>query len=181
MQIFYKFSANLLRPGRFDRQVLVDRPDKTGREAILKVHIKKVLLNRIATLLGGRAAEEIIFSDISTGAHNDLSQATDIVRSMVTQYGMSAKAGQVYLAREKRSQFIDVPGFGSPAEYSEATAELIAAEIKEIIQEQYTVAFGILRGKQPLLDKGAVLLLEKETITGSELQELGRSLETADA
>ena len=63
MQIFYKFSANLLRPGRFDRQVLVDRPDKTGREAILKFHIKKVLLNRIATLLGGRAAEEIIFSD----------------------------------------------------------------------------------------------------------------------
>jgi cell division protease FtsH len=295
----------LLRPGRFDRQVLVDRPDKTGREAILKVHIKKIktgpdvdpikiaamtagmvgadlanlvneaallavrrdrdavgmaefeeaverlvaglekknrlinksereivayhelghaivafglpgtdpvqkitiiprgiaalgytmqvptedrflmkkteLLNRIATLLGGRAAEEIIFSDISTGAHNDLSRATDIARSMVTQYGMSAKAGQVYLAPEKRSRFLNVSGFESPAEYSEATAEMIDAEIKQIIQEQYTVALDILRGKRPLLEKGAVILLEKETITGSELQELERSLETADA
>ena len=295
----------LLRPGRFDRQVLVDRPDKTGREAILKVHIKNIktgpdvdpqkiaamtagmvgadlanlvneaallavrrdrdevgmaefeeaverlvaglekknrlinksereivayhelghaivafglpgtdpvqkitiiprgiaalgytmqvptedrflmkkteLLNRIATLLGGRAAEEIIFSDISTGAHNDLSRATDIARSMVTQYGMSAKAGQVYLAPEKRSRFLNVPGFESPVEYSEATAEMIDAEIKEIIQEQYTVALDILRGKRPLLEKGAVILLEKETITGSELKELERRLETADA
>ena len=295
----------LLRPGRFDRQVLVDRPDKTGREAILKVHIKKIktgpdvdpqkiaamtagmvgadlanlvneaallavrrdrdkvgmaefeeaverlvaglekknrlinknereivayhelghaivafglpgtdpvqkitiiprgiaalgytmqvptedrflmkkteLLNRIATLLGGRAAEEIIFSDISTGAHNDLSRATDIARSMVTQYGMSAKAGQVYLAPEKRSRFLNVPGLESPVEYSEATAEMIDSEIKEIIQEQYAVALDILRGKRPLLEKGAVILLEKETITGSELQELERSLETADA
>jgi cell division protease FtsH len=100
---------------------------------------------------------------------------------MVTQYGMSAKAGQVYLAREKRGQFLNVQGFESPAEYSESTAELIDAEIKEIIQAQYTVALDILRGKRPLLEKGAVLLLEKETITGSELQELGRSLETADA
>jgi cell division protease FtsH len=97
---------------------------------------------------------------------------------MVTQYGMSAKAGQVYLAREKRGRFLDVPGFESPAEYSEATAELIDAEIKEIIQAQYTVALDILREKRFLLEKGAVLLLEKETITGAELQELGRSLET---
>jgi cell division protease FtsH len=100
---------------------------------------------------------------------------------MVTQYGMSAKAGQVYLAPEKQSRFLNVSGFESPAEYSEATAEMIDAEIKQIIQEQYTVALDILRGKRPLLEKGAVILLEKETITGSELQELGRSLETADA
>jgi cell division protease FtsH len=85
------------------------------------------------------------------------------------------------LASEKRSQFLNVPGFESPVEYSEATAEMIDAEIKDIIQEQYTVALDILRGKRPLLEKGAVLLLEKETITGAELQELGRSLETAEA
>ena len=58
---------------------------------------------------------------------------------------------------------------------------MIDAEIKEIIQEQYAVALDILRGKRPLLEKGALILLEKETITGTELQELGRSLETADA
>jgi cell division protease FtsH len=94
---------------------------------------------------------------------------------------MSAKAGQVYLAPEKRSRFLNVSGFESAAEYSEATAEMIDAEIKQIMQEQYTVALDILRGKRPLLEKGAAILLEKETITGSELQELERSLETADA
>ncbi|MGA8240479.1 MAG: hypothetical protein WB818_07890, partial [Desulfobacterales bacterium] len=82
---------------------------------------------------------------------------------------------------EKQSRFLNVSGFESPAEYSEATAEMIDAEIKEIMQEQYAVALDILRGKRPLFEKGAVILLEKETITGSELQELGRSLETADA
>jgi cell division protease FtsH len=100
---------------------------------------------------------------------------------MVTQYGMSAKAGQVYLAPEKRTRFLNVPGLESPVEYSEATAEMIDAEIKEIIQEQYAVALDILGGKRPLLEKGAVLLLEKETITGAELRELDRNLETPDA
>ena len=221
----------LLRPGRFDRQILVDRPDKPGRKDILNVHLKKItaaknldvetlaamtpgmvgadlanlvneaallsvrrkktevgmaefeeavervvaglekknrlinpmekeivayhelghaivamtlpetdpvqkisiiprgiaalgytmqvptedrflmrrteLLNRIATLLGGRAAEEIIFDDISTGAQNDLSRATDIARSMVKEYGMSGNLGQVYFAHKKQNQFLN--------------------------------------------------------------------------
>ncbi|PQP33551.1 cell division protein FtsH, partial [Desulfobacteraceae bacterium SEEP-SAG9] len=80
------------------------------------------LLNRIATLLGGRASEQIIFEEISTGAHNDLSKATDIARSMVKEYGMSDKVGQVYFARDKRSAFMEIPGFQGAAEYSEATA-----------------------------------------------------------
>ena len=74
---------------------------------------KSELLNRIATLLGGRAAEEIVFEDISTGAHNDLARATDIARSMVKEYGMSAKVGQVYFARGKRAQFLNVPMEGA--------------------------------------------------------------------
>ncbi|MFY9940587.1 MAG: AAA family ATPase, partial [Desulfobacterales bacterium] len=286
----------LLRPGRFDRQVLVDRPDKIGREAIIKVHMRKVkagqdvdpqkiagmtagmvgadlanlvneaallavrrdreevgmaefeeaverlvaglekknrlinksereivayhemghaivaqklpgtdpvrkitiiprgiaalgytmqvptedrflmkkteLLNRIATLLGGRAAEAIIFEDISTGAHNDLSRATDIARSMVKEYGMSERAGQVYFAREKRNQFLNVPGFSGSEEYSETTAEMIDEEVRDIIQQQYAVALEILNNKRPLLEKGARLLLEKETISGEELADL---------
>ena len=64
------------------------------------------LLNRIATLLGGRAAEEIVFDDISTGAHNDLSRATDIARSMVKEYGMSRQLGQVYFSPNKQSPFL---------------------------------------------------------------------------
>lgn len=293
----------LMRPGRFDRQILVDRPDKIGREAILKVHMKKIkaapdvdveklagmtpgmvgadlanlineaallavrrkkdqvgmaefeeaverlvaglekknrlinqkereivacheighaivaqalpgtdpvqkitiiprgiaalgytmqvptedrflmkkteLLNRISTLLGGRAAEEIVFEDISTGAHNDLSKATDIARSMVKEYGMSENVGQVYFAREKQSRFLDVPGLQGAIEYSEATAELIDKEVKTIIKGQYDVALEILSDKLTLLKKGASVLLEKETISGDELQAMENTLTEA--
>jgi cell division protease FtsH len=132
---------------------------------------KSELLNRIATLLGGRAAEEIVFEDISTGAHNDLARATDIARSMIKEYGMSAKVGQVYFAREKRNQFLNIPMEGA-AEYSEATAELIDGEVRDIIQQQYSKAIEILQQKREVLDKGAGLLLEKEKIEGTELKAL---------
>ena len=295
----------LLRPGRFDRQILVDRPDKEGREQILKVHLKGItveenldieniaamtpgmagadlanlineaallavrrnkktvgmhefeeaveriiaglekknrlinpkereivafhemghalvalslpgtdpvrkisiiprgiaalgytmqvptedrflmnkteLLNRIATLLGGRAAEEIIFDEISTGAHNDLSRATDIARSMVKEYGMSDKLGQVYFAREKRGVFMDIPGFEGASEYSEATAELIDGEVSGIITTQYAKALEILREKKKILKKGAGLLLEKEKIDGEELKALMAEKEVNDS
>jgi len=129
------------------------------------------LLSRIATLLGGRAAEEIMFDDISTGAHNDLSRATDIARSMVKEYGMSGKIGQVYFARKKSAQFLDM-GFDTTAEYSEATAELIDDEVREIISTQYARALEILRGKKKFLEKTARVLLEKEKIDGTDLKAL---------
>jgi cell division protease FtsH len=285
----------LLRPGRFDRHILVDRPDKKGREEILKVHLKAVtvaqdldvprlasmtsgmvgadlanlvneaallavrrdkkevtmsefeeavervmaglekknrlinpeerkivayhelghavvalslpgtdpvqkisiiprgiaalgytmqvptedrflmkkteLLNKVATLLGGRASEEIVFGDISTGAHNDLAKASDIVRSMVKEYGMSKKVGQVYFSREKRPLFLE-PAMLGGAEYSEATAEIIDKEIKEIVSEQYERALEVLRGRRSVLDQGAAVLLEKEKIDGEYLRAL---------
>ncbi len=105
------------------------------------------LLNKIATLLGGRAAEEIVFGDISTGAHNDLSKATDIARSMVKEYGMSTTIGQVYFSREKRPLFLEA-GMPAGGEYSEATAEMIDNEIKEIISVQYKRALDILRRQE---------------------------------
>ena len=132
---------------------------------------KTELLNKIATLLGGRAAEEIFFSDISTGAHNDLSKATDIARSMVKEYGMSASVGQVYFSREKRPLFLEA-GMQSGGEYSEATAQLIDTEIREIISAQYTVALEMIRSHQDSLEKAAVVLLEKEKIDGKELKAL---------
>ncbi|MBW2082495.1 MAG: ATP-dependent zinc metalloprotease FtsH [Deltaproteobacteria bacterium] len=286
----------LLRPGRFDRHILVDRPDKKGREEILKVHLKNVkvgddvdvetianmtpgmvgadlanlvneaallavrrkkkkvtmkefeeaverviaglekknrlineeerkivayhevghalvalslpgtdpvkkisiiprgiaalgytmqvptedrflmrrteLLNKIASLLGGRAAEELMFGDISTGAHNDLSRATDIARSMVKEYGMSEKLGQVYFARQQRSQFLNTPIMEGGGEYSEATAELIDKEVQEIIRAQYEKALEILKEKKEVLVEGAELLLKKEKIEGEELRSL---------
>ncbi len=130
---------------------------------------KTELLSRIATLLGGRAAEEITFDDISTGAHNDLSRATDIARSMVKEYGMSEKVGQVYFAREKRSRFLDLASEGS-TEYSEASAELIDNEVKAIISEQYVRAQDILNGRKDVLERGAKLLLEQEKIDGEDIK-----------
>ena len=289
----------LLRPGRFDRQILVDRPDKIGRKDILEVHLKKVaaeddldveavagmtpgmvgadlanlvneaallsvrrnksevgmsefeeavervvaglekknrlinpkekeivayhelghaivamslpetdpvqkisiiprgiaalgytmqvptedrflmrrteLLNRIATLLGGRAAEEIIFDDISTGAHNDLSRATDIARSMVKEYGMSRQLGQVYLAHEKQNQFMN-PMQESGGDYSAMTAHLIDKEIRQIIDEQYDRALQILRSRRDLLQSTAKKLLESEVIEGAELKALSEAV-----
>ncbi|HHO75513.1 MAG TPA: ATP-dependent metallopeptidase FtsH/Yme1/Tma family protein [Deltaproteobacteria bacterium] len=285
----------LLRPGRFDRHVLVDRPDKTGREEILRVHLKKItysadldvkhiasmtpgmvgadlanlvneaallavrrgrkevsmsefeegverivaglekknrlinkkereivahhemghaivalslpgtdpvhkisiiprgiaalgytmqvptedrflmsrteLLNKIATLLGGRAAEEIMFGDVSTGAHNDLSRATDIAKSMVKEYGMSEELGQVYLSHDKGRGFLET-GFAKSDDYSDETARSIDNEIRLIIQAQYKEALSILQEKKEILIKGAAILLEKEKIDGEEIRAL---------
>jgi len=132
---------------------------------------KTELINKVASLLGGRAAEEIIFGDISTGAHNDLSRATDIARSMVMEYGMSDKLGQVYLSRKSRPLFLDT-GLQESREFSEATAELIDREIKAIIDREYQKAIAILQDKKQVLTRGAKLLLEKEKIDGEELQAL---------
>jgi cell division protease FtsH len=129
------------------------------------------LLNKVATLLGGRASEQLTFGDISTGAHNDLAKATDIARSMVREFGMSDRVGQVYCAPERRAQFLDL-GTGARGEYSEATAELIDQEVREIIGAQYERALGILGGQKRVLERGARLLLEKEKIEGKELQEI---------
>ena len=272
----------LLRPGRFDRQVLVDRPDRKGREAILRVHLKNIkydekldieklanivneaalltvrrgkdqadmpefqeaverviaglekknrvinpkekkivayhelghaivamslpgtdpvqkitviprgiaalgytmqvptedrflmskteLENKITSLLGGRAAEQIVSGDISTGAHNDLSRATDIARSMVKEYGMS-NVGQVYYAPNRRAQFLGTMPEG-PRDYSEATAEAIDQQINGIISAQYDRALEILRGKRGILEQSVNVLLEKETIEGDELKRI---------
>lgn len=132
---------------------------------------KTELLNKIATLLGGRAAEEIVFGDISTGAHNDLAKATDIARSMVKEYGMSATVGQVYFSLEKRPLFLEI-GMQGGGEYSEATAEMIDKEIKDIISVQYKRALDILGEKKESMDKAAEVLLEKEKIDGEELKAL---------
>jgi cell division protease FtsH len=285
----------LLRPGRFDRHVLVDRPDKLGREQILRVHMKKIktvpdlnlealanmtpgmvgadlanlvneaallavrrgkqevgmsefqeaverivaglekknrlinaseretvayhemghalvalslpgtdpvqkisiiprgiaalgytmqvptedrflmrkteLENKVASLLGGRAAEEIVFGDISTGAHNDLARATDITRSMIREYGMSQKLGQVYLAGDKQPLFLGVAP-REAGDYSEATAEIIDQEIREKIGREYERALMILREKKEILIRGARLLLEKEKLDSAEIRTL---------
>jgi cell division protease FtsH len=132
---------------------------------------KSELQNKIASLLGGRAAEEVMFGDVSTGAHNDLARATEIAKSMIKEYGMSENLGQVYLTGNQRSRFIDV-AMPESAEYSETTAEIIDKEIKDMIDRNYGRAIEILTAKKNILIKGARLLLEKEKIDAAELQAL---------
>jgi cell division protease FtsH len=284
----------LLRPGRFDRQVLVDRPDKIGRLAILRVHAKRVALgpdadlaviaamtpgfsgadlaniineatlltvrrnkeqvghselqeavervvaglekknrvlnkmekervayhevghalvalsfpgadpiqkisiiprgiaalgytlqlptedrflmakteleNKIAVLLGGRNAEELIFGEASTGAQNDLVRATDIAKSMVKSYGMSEKLGTVTLNRERQPLIMQIQAPQEKGDYSEETAREIDCEVRRIIDEQYDRVRWLLAEKKRALLEGAKALLDREVITGSELR-----------
>jgi cell division protease FtsH len=296
--------AALLRPGRFDRQVLVDRPDIKGREKILRLHAKKVtlsptvdlgvvaaktpgfvgadlanivneaallaarqgkdavemadfdeaierviaglqkksrvmspkekqtvayhesghaivaelvpgadpvskisiiprglaalgytqqlptedrylmtrseLLARIHVLLGGRVAEEMIFGDVSTGAQNDLQKATEIARTMVTQFGMSEKIGLVSLEGQRTPLFLPVPIQG-PKEYSDSTARLIDEEVKKILGETHVKVSDILSSHRQALQDLAKLLLDKEVVERPQLQAIlkARSLENA--
>jgi cell division protease FtsH len=136
---------------------------------------KTELLNRITTLLGGRAAEQIVFSDVSTGAQNDLSRATEIARSMVESYGMSPRLGQVYLAPRHQMTYLNT---GQPASSttSAKTAEQIDAEIRRIIDEQYADALAILVSNRSLLQQYAQELLEKEIMEGREIEEMAKAV-----
>jgi cell division protease FtsH len=282
----------LLRPGRFDRQILVDRPDKQGRIQILQVHVKKIKLdpevkleqiasltpgftgadlanlvneaallatrrrapavtmadfsnaierivaglekknrllnpkerrtvayhelghaltalslpgadpvhkvsiiprgvgalgytialptedrylmtveeleNKMTVLLGGRAAEQLVFGEISTGAADDLMKATDIARSMVTRYGMEEKLGQVALETQP-GPYLGLPIEGGGRRFSEDTAREIDVAVRERIDRTFQKALEILRGRRAELDRLAKTLLEKETLTAEEL------------
>jgi cell division protease FtsH len=283
----------LLRPGRFDRQVLVDKPDVNGREAVLKIHVRNVrlapevdlrkvaartagfagadlanlvneaallaarrdasavyirdfdeaidrlvaglekkrvmsskereivayhesghaivasvlpgmdpvhkisivqrgfgalgytmqlpledrylmqkgdLLNQLAVLLGGRAAEEIAIGEISTGAQNDLQRVTDLARAMVTEWGMSERLGTINFDVSRRGRFIDIGGPPERGLYSEETARLIDDEIKQIVMAAHNDARRILRDRRDLLRLVAERLLEKEIMEGDELR-----------
>jgi cell division protease FtsH len=138
---------------------------------------KTELNNRIATLLGGRAAEELVFNDISTGAHNDLSRATDMARSMVKEYGMSERLGQVYFAHKRQPQFLN-PMPEARGEYSDETAQIIDEEVRRIIDDQYAVALAILRKNMDLLKRTAIQLLENEVIEGPALADLLKSVQS---
>jgi cell division protease FtsH len=132
---------------------------------------KTELLDRLAVLLGGRVAEEIVFGEISTGAHNDLQRATDIATSMVKEYGMSEKLGYVTFEKEKRPLFLPT-SLLSPKEYSEETAKQIDAEVKKIIDESYQKVKEILTSRRDNLEELARLLLEKEVVEEAELKKI---------
>lgn len=131
---------------------------------------KTELENKIAVLLGGRVAEEIIYNEISTGAQNDLLKATDIAKSMVKVYGMSEKLGQISFDRDHQPMFLQTGQPQIPGDYSEETAREIDCEIRRIIDEQYKRVREILSAKTDVLKEAAKLLLNRETMTGEELK-----------
>ncbi len=127
------------------------------------------LLARIDVLLGGRVAEEIVFGDVSTGAQNDLQRATEIARTMITQFGMSEKLGLASLEGPRHATFLMVPT-QSPKEYSEETARHIDEEVKQILSEAHSRARDILVAHRTALEELAKLLLEKEVVDRPALQ-----------
>jgi len=129
------------------------------------------LLDRLAVLLGGRVSEEIIFGEISTGAHNDLQRATDIATSMVKEYGMSEALGYVTFEKEKKPFFLP-PTLTSSKEYSEETARKIDEEVKKIIDQAYHRTKEILQGKKDKLEELARFLLEKEVVEEADLKKI---------
>ena len=127
------------------------------------------LLGRIYVLLGGRVAEEMIFEDVSTGAQNDLQRATEIARTMVTQFGMSESLGLVSLEGPRQPLFLPVP-MPSTREYSDDTARAIDAEVKQILTTCHEKVKEILAAHRPALEELAQLLLKKEVVERPELQ-----------
>jgi cell division protease FtsH len=132
---------------------------------------EQYLRSRTIGAMGGRAAEEVVFGSRTTGAENDMQQATEIVRQMVTRWGMSEAVGPVTLA-PRESPFLGgggSPAFGAGKPYSETTAATIDAEMRRILQEHYEEALRLLREHRLALDALATALLEKETLEEDEI------------
>lgn len=134
---------------------------------------KNELENRMAVLLGGRAAERLIFGELSTGAADDLAKATDIARNMVTRFGMDEELGQVALD-EPPQTFLGVqpsmPDFNRA--YSEQTAREVDLAVRGLTERAFAKATGILQDRRDALQTIAKQLLEKETLSGVELKGL---------
>src|SRR5229473_451441 len=227
--------AALLRAGRFDRQVVVDKPDLeeavdrvvgglerksrvlSEKERDIVAHheighalvasslpnadpVHKVTIiprgvaalgatyqlpledrylltrseieDRIAVLLGGRVAEEIIYGEVSTGAHNDLERGTELARLMVMQYGMSEALGPMTFGGGQQSMFLRGSGLPQEREYSEESARRIDSETRAIIDRIYDRVRDLLTARKRVLVEAAAELKQKETLEGDRLREL---------
>ena len=129
------------------------------------------LLDQLAYSLGGRAAEELIFHDPSTGAANDIEKATALARAMVTQYGMTEAIGAIKLGTDDSVPFMG-RDYGHQRDYSESVAALVDAEIRGLIERAHQEAYDILQANRSVLDEMVVQLLEKETLNKEEIAEI---------
>jgi cell division protease FtsH len=135
---------------------------------------RKEMLDMLAVMMAGRIAEEIVSGDISTGAAGDIQQATNMARSMVTQWGMSDKLGMVQYGDDDEYIFLGRE-MGRGKIYSEFTAQEIDSEVKRIIDEQFKIAKDIITSKLDKLELIAKSLLEYETLDGQQVEEIVRT------
>jgi len=129
------------------------------------------LLDQLAYSLGGRAAEELIFHDPSTGASNDIEKATALARAMVTQYGMTEAIGAIKLGADSSAPFMG-RDYGHQRDYSENLAAVVDAEIRKLIEKAHHEAYEILEANRSILDEMVLQLLERETLNKEEIAEI---------
>ena len=135
------------------------------------------LLDQLAYTLGGRAAEELIFHDPSTGASNDIEKATALAREMVTQYGMTETIGAVKLGTNSSEPFLG-RDLSHQRDYSENLAAVVDSEIRKLIDNAHQEAFDILEVNRTILDELVLVLLEKETILKEEIEEVFKNVKS---
>ena len=141
---------------------------------------REELQNKMAVLMGGRAAEHIVYGHWSTGAADDLAKVTDIARSMVTRYAMAEKLGAMTLEQPPQSM-LGGPVMPQPHDYSEQTAREIDCAVRDLVNSAFTVAEDILKKRRATLDESAKQLLHQETLNDVELKALFGALSTATA
>jgi cell division protease FtsH len=133
------------------------------------------MLDQLAYMLGGRAAEELVFHDPTTGAANDIEKATALARAMVTQYGMTERLGAIRFGQENGEVFLG-KDMGHIRDYSEQVAAIVDEEVKKLIENAHDEAWRILVDNRDILDTLVVALLEKETLDKSEVTEIFAAL-----
>ncbi len=129
------------------------------------------LLDQLSYALGGRAAEELIFHDPSTGASNDIEKATALARAMVTQYGMTEAIGAIKLGSDATEPFMG-RDYGHTRDFSESIAAVVDSEIRSLIENAHQEAFNILENNRSVLDEMVIQLLEKETLNKEEIAKI---------
>ena len=138
------------------------------------------MLNQLAYMLGGRAAEELVFHDPTTGASNDIEKATAVARAMVTQYGMTERLGAIRYGQEQNEVFLG-RDMGHIRDYSEEVAAAIDEEVRAFIETAHQEAYDVLVANRDVLDAMVLALLERETLDKAEIEEVFAELGAARA
>ncbi|MFC9892885.1 ATP-dependent zinc metalloprotease FtsH [Nocardia sp. NPDC127579] len=164
------YKVTILARGRTGGHAMTVPEDDKG------LMTRSEMIARLVMAMGGRAAEELVFHEPTTGASSDIDQATKIARAMVTEYGMSARLGAVRYGQEAGDPFLG-RSMGQSSDYSHEVAGAIDEEVRNLIEAAHTEAWAILNEYRDVLDVLATALLEKETLHRRELEELLASVE----